>query len=128
MNIKHLSAKYPIIGTNDYIEVYLGAPEALPPMTRDELQTQLLEEDQTISEVELDKWADDLAKHHDKKVRWTLTAGDYTEHGEVYGIDDLQATLLALKNVLVAIETWQEKIRKKFLKLKPSGNTLRKTP
>lgn len=100
-----LSAKYPITNTNDYLEILVSKPEFMPPLTREELIQSL--GTHVLSEEELADWVDRAKDDTSKKVTWKITAPDFVRDGYTCGLDDLQAMLLALQSIDLAITDWE---------------------
>lgn len=113
MNTPHvLSAQYPIEGTNDCLEITVGIPALMPPLTRQELEESL--GDHSLSEEELNDWVDQANKDNtSKKVTWKITAPDFEHEGYSCGSDDLQAMLLALQSIDLEITKWEHESHKK---------------
>lgn len=73
-----INAKYPIIGTTDFISVKIFQPE---------------------------KKAD--SEQEESACKWIITAPKFEKSGSSYGIDDLQAVFLALKIIDVLIKQYE---------------------
>lgn len=101
-----LSARYPIIGTDNYLEITASQPEFMEPLTRAELERSLGAH--ALSDAELDDWVRRAADDTSKRVVWRITAPDFAQDGHAVGSDDLQATLLALQGIDLAIVDWEQ--------------------
>lgn len=106
-----LHARYPIVDTDDHLEIFVGKPEFMPPLTRAELEESL--GDHSLSEAEIEDWVRRAADDTSKKVIWKITAPDLEQDGYSCGIDDLQSMLLALQSIDLAIAAWEQAANKK---------------
>lgn len=73
-----INAKYPIIGTTDFVSVSIFQPGR-----------------NADSETE------------ESECKWNISAPNFEKSGSTYGIDDLQAVFLALKLIDVLIKQYE---------------------